>query len=76
MTLWPDAHLPPAMAVWLTQTCGLPAVPVRDVGLRDAGDRVIFARARAAATVVVLSSVLPAVRRLLAAGEPLVEIGG
>lgn len=95
----------------MRQALGVEAVAVRDLGLRDAEDRVIFARARAAGTVVLtkdrdfvdllerqgpppqivwltcgntsnaflrqlLARAWPHVAALLAAGEPLIEIGG
>ena len=110
MTLWLDAQLPPVLAAWLTHQFGVVAVPVRDLGLRDAPDIRIFRRARQARAVVmskdadfahlvrehgappqviwlacgntsnarlqsVLGAAFPAVQRLLAAGESLVEVG-
>ena len=39
MTLWIDAHLSPLIAAWLTWTfADVQAVPLRDLGLRDAED--------------------------------------
>jgi predicted nuclease of predicted toxin-antitoxin system len=53
MTLWLDAQLPPALARWINeQPWGVEAVPVREIGLRDASDPEIFRQARAAAAVV------------------------
>ena len=53
MTLWLDAQLPPAMARWIgEQAWDEEAVPVREIGLRDASDPEIFQRARAANAVV------------------------
>ncbi|MGL6096423.1 MAG: DUF5615 family PIN-like protein [Fimbriiglobus sp.] len=52
MTIWLDAHLPPAIAPWLSATFGVTATAVRDIGLRDALDPPIFAAARAAGAVV------------------------
>ena len=52
MTLWLDAQLPP-LAEWINaQGWGIQAVAVRDVGLRDASDPVIFQAARSASSVV------------------------
>lgn len=34
-TIWIDAHLSPAIAVWITSTFGIKAVALRDLGLRD-----------------------------------------
>jgi predicted nuclease of predicted toxin-antitoxin system len=53
MTLWLDAQLPPLLAGWINaQGWGLHAVAVRDVGMRDASDPVIFQAARDARVVV------------------------
>lgn len=47
MTLWIDAHLSPAIATWITNTFGITALSLRDVGLRDAEDPEIFEAAKA-----------------------------
>ncbi len=52
MTIWLDAQLPPSVAAWIKTTFGVEAVPVRDLGLRDAKDPPIFQAARAAGAVV------------------------
>ena len=53
MILWLDAQLPPALAAWImAQWPHIHAVPVRDLGLRDAEDREIFAQAKSASAVV------------------------
>lgn len=52
MTLWLDAQLSPAVAVWISREFSVPAVAVRDLGLRDAKDRQIFLAAREANAVV------------------------
>jgi predicted nuclease of predicted toxin-antitoxin system len=46
MILWVDAQLSPKLAPWLQLTFGFSALAVRDLGLRDAGDREIFLAAR------------------------------
>lgn len=46
MTIWIDAQLPPGIAVWINETMSLLAVPVRDLGLRDAEDEEIFLAAK------------------------------
>ena len=46
MTILIDAHLSPAIATWITTTFGIPAVALRDLGLRDATDHEIFMAAR------------------------------
>jgi predicted nuclease of predicted toxin-antitoxin system len=51
--LWLDAQLSPALANWITaRFASIQALPVRELGLRDADDRVIFAQARSAGAVV------------------------
>ena len=53
MILWLDAQLSPALANWITeQFTPIQAVPVRELGLRNADDREIFAQARSAGAVV------------------------
>ncbi len=42
MTIWVDAHLSPAIAAWITTTFNVPAVALRELGLRDATDHEIF----------------------------------
>ena len=46
MTIWVDAHLSPAIATWITNTFGVTALALRDIGLRDAEDREIFEAAK------------------------------
>jgi len=46
MTFWIDAQMPPALAQYLAKTFGVEAIPIRDLGLRDAGDAAIFGAAR------------------------------
>lgn len=48
MILWLDAQLPPALAIWMRSEFGIDAQALRDLGLRDAADRDIFAAARQA----------------------------
>lgn len=53
MKLWVDAQLSPAIAVWVTENYEqIEAVAIRDVGLRDAEDTVIFFSAREANAIV------------------------
>jgi predicted nuclease of predicted toxin-antitoxin system len=47
MTIWIDAHLSPAIATWITNTFGITALALRDLGLRDAEDTDIFEAAKA-----------------------------
>jgi predicted nuclease of predicted toxin-antitoxin system len=52
MTIWIDAHLSPAIAVWITNTFGITAFALRDVGLRDAEDPEIFEAAKAQSVIL------------------------
>jgi predicted nuclease of predicted toxin-antitoxin system len=52
MMLWLDAHLSPRLAGWITTRFGLIALPVRDVGLREADDADIWEAARQAGAVL------------------------
>jgi predicted nuclease of predicted toxin-antitoxin system len=47
MIIWTDAHLSPAIAVWITANFEVTALSLRDLGLRDAEDVEIFAAAKA-----------------------------
>jgi predicted nuclease of predicted toxin-antitoxin system len=50
--IWVDAHISPAVAKWIVAEIGHPAQPVRELGLRDAKDKEIFAAARQANAIV------------------------
>lgn len=50
--IWVDAHLSPALAKWITAEFGEPSQSVRDLGLREAKDKDIFASARQANAIV------------------------
>jgi predicted nuclease of predicted toxin-antitoxin system len=52
MTIWIDAQLSPAIAKWITESFSVQAVALRDLGLRDATDRQIFAAAQQAGAAV------------------------
>ena len=49
--IWLDAHLSPKIARWITDRFGLAATPIRDLGLKDAGDSLIWEEARKAGVV-------------------------
>ena len=53
MKLWLDAHLSPRLAGWLSETFKITAMPVRDAGLREAGDEEIFFAARKSVDLVI-----------------------
>jgi predicted nuclease of predicted toxin-antitoxin system len=52
MTLWIDAQMSPAIAVWISSNFPVNAVALRDLGLRDATDREIFFAARRESAIV------------------------
>jgi len=52
-TIWIDAHLSPAIATWITDTSGVTALALRDLGLRDAEDPEIFEAAKAQGVIFV-----------------------
>ena len=52
MIIWIDAHLSPAIAVWITSTFRITAIALRDIGLRDAEDPEIFEAAKAEEVVL------------------------
>ena len=52
MILWIDAQLSPTLARWLSDTFGVTAHAVRDLGLRAAKDLPIFRAAREAGAVI------------------------
>ncbi|MCC5631632.1 DUF5615 family PIN-like protein [Nostoc sphaeroides CHAB 2801] len=53
MTIWVDAHLSPAIATWISNTFGITALALRDVGLRDAEDLQIFEAAKAQGVILI-----------------------
>lgn len=53
MTLWVDAQLSPALAIWIAETFAVEAHALRDLGFRDAKDSEIFSAARNAGAVVI-----------------------
>jgi len=52
LIVWIDAQLSPYLAPWLSSEFDVEAKPIRELGLRDAGDRDIFLAAREAGAVV------------------------
>ncbi len=52
MNFWIDAQLPLSLAAWLSETFGVNATALRDIGLRDAKDTEIFNAARLVGTVI------------------------
>ena len=52
MTIWVDAQLSPRIARWITAHFPISALPLREIGLRDAEDEAIFHAARRAEAIV------------------------
>jgi predicted nuclease of predicted toxin-antitoxin system len=50
--IWVDAQVSPGLARWIRETFGIDAQAVRDLGLRNAKDPIIFKAAREARVVV------------------------
>ena len=50
--IWLDAHLSPRLARWLREEMSQETVALRDLGLRDAEDELIFERARKEKVVI------------------------
>ena len=80
MILWVDAQLPPGLASWLTDNFDVEAFAVRDVGLlrhNEPYPQVIWITCGNTSNQrleQILARTLPAALKLLAQGEPLVEI--
>lgn len=53
MRIWVDAQLSPAIATWISNTFGITALALRDVGLRDAEDLEIFEAAKAQGVIFI-----------------------
>jgi len=53
VTIWLDAQISPALASWVATTFGCECQSVRELGLRDATDTLIFSAARLANAVVI-----------------------
>lgn len=69
MTIWVDAHLSPRIARWISANFPATAVPLREIGLREAEDDAIFSAARAA-VVIVLTKDSDFIRLLEQHGSP------
>ena len=57
MTIWVDAQLSPEIATWITATFQIRAHALRDLGLRDATDLLIFRTAAQAGTIILTKDV-------------------
>jgi predicted nuclease of predicted toxin-antitoxin system len=53
MLVWLDAQLPPTLAYWMCNNLAVDAKVLRELGLRDATDTEIFARARSSGAVLI-----------------------
>jgi len=52
MIIWVDAQLSPRVAAWINANFSVRAAALRDLGLRDAGDKEIFDAGKAADAVI------------------------
>lgn len=55
MTLWLDAQLDPELAAWLGSKFKIVVKSIREVGLREADDDILFAAARRFGKIVILT---------------------
>ena len=46
MKIWIDAHISPAISKWIQERFSIEAYALRDLGLRDADDELIYQRAK------------------------------
>ncbi|MCH7606167.1 MAG: DUF5615 family PIN-like protein, partial [Chloroflexi bacterium] len=53
MILWVDAQLSPHLAAWITESLGIEARSISDLGLLRANDRQIFQAAREAGAILI-----------------------
>ncbi len=76
MKLWVDAQLSPALAKWISENfVSIDGVAVRDLGLRDAEDQVVFFSAREAdATVMTKDSDFLELQRRLGAPPKIIWV--
>ncbi len=76
MILWIDAQLSPALAEWISENfANIEATTVRDLGLRDAEDQVVFFSAREAdATVMTKDSDFLELQRRLGAPPKIIWV--
>ncbi|MCX6937835.1 MAG: DUF5615 family PIN-like protein [Verrucomicrobia bacterium] len=57
MKYWLDAYLSPKIAEWLRIELGIDASTLKEIGLRDAEDEVIFHAARLVGSVIITKDV-------------------
>ena len=69
MTIWLDAQLPPQLAEWIKLELAVEAVAIRDLGLRDASDKVVFTAARDA-NAILMSKDSDFIEMVLRLGSP------
>src|SRR5690348_10407567 len=55
MTFWLDAQFHPELAAWLGIRFGMVVKPLKEIGLRDASDRVIFDAATRFSGIVIIT---------------------
>ena len=57
MTIWVDAQLSPEIATWITETFHIEAHALRELGLRDATDLLIFRTVTQPDTIILTKDV-------------------
>jgi predicted nuclease of predicted toxin-antitoxin system len=70
MTVWLDAHLDPALTPWLGSRFGVAAKALREIGLRDASDQVLFDAGGRFGDVVIATKDKDLVERVHRLGPP------
>jgi predicted nuclease of predicted toxin-antitoxin system len=55
MEVWLDANISPAIASWMRREFSIGCFAVRDLGLRDATDTIIFKAAKVKGEIVIVS---------------------
>ncbi|MGE9267381.1 MAG: DUF5615 family PIN-like protein [Verrucomicrobiales bacterium] len=67
--IWFDAHLSPRVATWVREELGHKAVPLRELGLREAEDTEIFSQGKEEG-VVILTKDRDFAERVIREGAP------
>lgn len=51
--IWLDAHLSPRVSKWINDEKGIPCKALRDIGLRDSSDEIIFDLAKKENVIII-----------------------
>lgn len=57
MKIWIDAQLSPLIAKWIIEKFATEAIPVRELGLREASDKEIYSKTKAEDVVVITKDI-------------------